>query len=171
VLRELFVYRDQRARSENRPVFRVISNKALLAMSESRPSNPRDLQQIKGISPRMVKKYGRGLLAAIRRGETQPLAWRDRPRQSRRDDSENHARPSPEAQVRFDALRAWRNTTADARGVAPDIVLSNQVLWNIANHDPRSYDDLTGDNILADWQIKEFGRDLLAVLRRARATR
>jgi ribonuclease D len=171
VLRELYTYRDQRARAENRPVFRVISNKALLMMSESRPANYRELQQIHGISPRMVKQYGRGLLTAIRRGEAQPLAWRDRPRPAQRADSNDHGRLSPDAQARFDALRTWRNAAAEARGVAPDIVLSNHVLWDVANRNPRNYEDLTDDNLLADWQVKEFGNDLLAVLRRVRTTR
>ncbi|MBN1658923.1 MAG: HRDC domain-containing protein [Anaerolineae bacterium] len=171
VLRELYTYRDQRARAENRPVFRVISNKALLMMSERRPANYRELQQISGISPRMVKKYGRALLTAIRRGEAQPLAWRDRPCLPRRDELNDHIRPSPNAQARFEALRTWRNATAQARGVAPDIVLSNHVLWDVANRNPRNYQDLTDDNLLADWQVKEFGDDLLAILRRVRATR
>jgi ribonuclease D len=171
VLRELYIYREQRARAENRPVFRVISNKALLMMSERRPADFRELQQIQGISPRMVKKYGRALLAAIRRGESQPLPWRDRPRPPRNANSNDHGRPSPDAQARFDALRTWRNATAEERGVAPDIVLSNHVLWDVANRNPRSFQDLTDDNLLADWQAKEFGYDLLAVLRGVRTKR
>ena len=50
--------------------------------------------------------------------------------------------------------------------MAPDIVMSNHVLWDVANRNPGSYAELGGDGLLADWQVREFGQDLLAVLQR-----
>jgi ribonuclease D len=170
VLRELFILRDQWARAENRPVFRVISNKALVSIAGRRPRSRRELQQIKGVSPRMAKRYGRGLLKAIARGEDQPLSWRHRPRPSNGSSSGHNGRLSPEAQARFDALRLWRNAAAEARGVAPDIILTNQILWEVAHQNPRSREDLSRDGVLAKWQREEFGDDLLAVLRKVRAS-
>jgi ribonuclease D len=164
VLRELYLFRDKRARSENRPPFRVISNQALLALSAQRPQAYADLQRIKGVSPRMAGRYGRGMLAAISKGATQPLAWADRVHPNNLSNGKPNGRPSAACQARFEALRAWRNAAAEARGVEPDIVLTNQTLWGVAHRNPRRKADLTGDDLLASWQVDEFGDDLLAVV-------
>jgi ribonuclease D len=169
VLRELYLYREQRAEAENRPPFRVISNKALVCVSERRPQGRRELQEIKGVSGRMVKRYGHGLLAAIRRGEKNPLSWDDRPRPE--NGSKHNGRPSAACHARFEALRSWRNVTAESRGVEPDIILTNQILWAIAHKNPRSRADLDGGDLLARWQVDEFGDDVLAVVKRARSSR
>jgi ribonuclease D len=168
VLRQLCVFRDQRARAENRPPFKIISNQALLALSERRPQKLRDLHRVRGISQRMVGRYGRGLLSAIRRGSSQPLTWAERVRPNNDSSGETNGRPSAACQARFEALRAWRNASAESRGVEPDIVLTNQTLWAVAYRNPRCHADLAGDGLLARWQVDEFGDDLLRVVRRAR---
>lgn len=163
VLHELYLYRDQHARSENRPPFKVLSNRTLVALSEMRPTSLWGLQAVPGLSRRLINRYGRGLLAAMQRGAGHPLSWNERPR------PDNGAafpdRPSPRCQDRFEALRAWRNATAQARGVEPDIVLTNQTLWAIAHRNPGSHADLIRDGLLAPWQADEFGEALLAVLK------
>jgi ribonuclease D len=168
VLRELYLYRDQHARSENRPPFKVISNKALIGLAELRPQSSANLHLVKGISHRMVNRYGRGLLATIQRGLEHPLSWNERPRHTNSTGPAANGRPSAATQARFEALRAWRNATAEARGVEPDIVLNNQTLWAIAHRNPKNHADLTRDDLLAHWQAEEFGLDLLAVVRRTR---
>jgi ribonuclease D len=165
VLRELNLFRDQRARTENRPPFRVISNQALLALSVQRPQSLAELPQIKGISRRMAGRYGRGLLAAISQGTERPLAWQDRVRPNNASTSRPNGRPTAACQARFEALRAWRNEAAEERGVEPDIVLTNQTLWGVAYRNPRRRTDLSHDDLLARWQVDEFGDDLLAVVR------
>jgi ribonuclease D len=164
VLRELYLFRDQRARAENRPPFKVLTNKVLLSLSECRPGDQQALRQVRGISRRMVGRYGRGLLAAIRRGQGQPLAWHERPRPADNVSQSAIGRPSPACQARYEALRNWRNATAETRGVEPDIVLTNQTLWAVARLDPRCRADLDRESLLARWQVEEFGDDLLAVL-------
>jgi ribonuclease D len=168
VLRQLCVFRDQRARAENRPPFKVISNQALLGLSERRPQKLRDLHRVRGVSRRMVSRYGRGLLAAIRRGASQPLSWAERVRPSNDSSGETNGRPSAACHARFEALRAWRNARAKARGVEPDLVLTNQMLWAVAHRNPCCHADLADDGLLARWQVDEFGDDLLKVVRRGR---
>ncbi|MFN2243581.1 MAG: HRDC domain-containing protein [Anaerolineae bacterium] len=47
-------------------------------------------------------------------------------------------------------------------------MLTNSTLWAVACRNPRRRDDLSGDDLLAPWQIHDFGDDLLAVIRRTR---
>lgn len=166
VLKELYLLRDRRARAENRPPFRVISNQAILAISEQRPQSLRGLRQVKGISPRMAGRYGQELLSAIQQGARHPLAWSKRARPNPNPGKPN-GRPSAACQARFEALRAWRNTAAASKRVEPDMVLTNQVLWDVASHNPRCRDDLGRIDALARWQAEEFGDDLLRVVQGA----
>ena len=168
VLRELYLLRERLARSENRPPFRVISNQALLGLSVQRPQNRRGLVQVKGVSQRMVGRYGRGLLDAVHQGEGQPLRWEDRVRPTNDSHRKSNGRPSAACQARFEALRAWRNVAAEERGVEPDIVLTNNTLWAVACQNATSRAELLADDILARWQVNEFGNDLLEVMRKTR---
>jgi len=167
VLRQLYLFRDRTARAENRPPFKVFSNKLLLDLSERRPRNMKALSQVKGIAGWRRRKYGPGLLEAIQRGARRPLAWEERPHNNHsRGPSRPNGRPSRRCQARFEALRAWRNAKAEARGVEPDIVFTNHTLWAVAERNPRTQADLARDDMLAPWQIDEYGADLLQVLRR-----
>ena len=168
VLRQLYLYREDRARSENRPPFKVFSNRTMVELSERQPQDSKELVEIKGVSQRMVRKYGRGMLAAIRRGSAESLAWSERPRPVNGSNGGSGGRPSAASQARFDALRTWRNTTASTRGVEPDIVLTNQALWSVAMNNPSTPADLASDGLLAPWQVEEFGSDLLAVIKKSR---
>lgn len=165
VLREIYLWREECAEAENRPPFKVLSKRALLALSERRPPDMQGLRQIKGVPSWFVRKYGQGVLAAIQRGMSQPLSWDDHPRPNNGHNRGTNGRPSAQCQLRFQVLRAWRNATAEARGVEPDMVLTNQVLWAVAERNPRNRADLTGDGVLARWQVDEFGSELLAVVR------
>ena len=164
VLRELYLYRDQRARARNRPPFKIFSNRLLLTLSERRPRTLHELRRAPGVSRYIAGRYGRGLLAAIRRGMGHPLTWEDRPPPSHHAPGRSNGRPSAACQARFDALRAWRNAAAQAKGVEPDIILTNQTLWAIAHRNPRCRADLAANDLLAPWQIDEFGEQILQVL-------
>ncbi len=164
VLRELYLYRDQRARAENRPPFKVLGNKVMVTISDLRPQTRNEILAINGVSSRILGRYGKGLQRAIRRGEQKPLAWAERPRTNSNSPHKSNGRPSAACQSRFEALRAWRNRTADSRGVEPDIVMTNQTLWNVAHRNPRQRADLTNNGLLAPWQVEDFGTDILTVL-------
>ena len=167
VLRELYLYRDQQARAQNRPPFKVLSNRILVTLSEERPATMQEMQRIKGISHRIAGRYGKGILAAIRQGAGQPLAWQERPRSNGSSNRRPNGRPSAACQARFDALRSWRNATAEARGVEPDIVMTNQTLWAVAERNPRRIEQLSRNDDLARWQLDEYGHDLLRVIQNA----
>ncbi len=168
VLRQLYLYREERARLENRPPFRVISNRSLVSLAQVRPPNRRELPRVKGISEGMARRYGQGLLNAIQRGKEHPLSWSERPRAGNNHAARPNGRPTPAAHARFEALRHWRNAKAEERGVEPDIVLNNQTLWAIALVNPRNRHELSGEGLLAGWQVDEYGDDHLEVVAKAR---
>lgn len=168
VLRQLYLLRDKRARSENRPPFRVLTNRTLLALSDSRPRDLSALRHVRGISGGVARRYGTSLLAAIRRGVERPLSWEQRPRGHDRASKHTNGRPTAACRSRFEALRSWRNETAEERGVEPDLVLTNRTLWAVACRNPTRQSDLSSDGLLAPWQVDAFGTDVLEVVQKAR---
>ena len=137
VLRELYLFRDQRAQAENRPPFKSPHQQGPVGPERAAaPQHQGSLRQVKGIS-RLAgsKAMDAGCWPPSARGWNSPGLGRAAPDpQPRRPQPDG--RPSAACQARFEALRSWRNATAEARGVEPDIVLTNQILWAVAQRNP-----------------------------------
>jgi ribonuclease D len=157
VLRELYLYRDQQARHRNRPPFKIFSNAAMVRVSQNRPLDRAELARIKGMSDYVVRRYGNGILRAVTRG------LRARPPQRPR--SSNNHRPDEATLARLEALKAWRKARAKKRGVDPDVVLSNATLMALARRYPRTEDELVTVPGLGDWKRREYGTEIIQVLR------
>jgi ribonuclease D len=153
VLAELCMYREDRARSANQPPFRILSNQTLLAMAQLMPRKRSELNQVTGLSSKLIDRYGNGLLAAVERGIVGPPAYRPL-----------HQRLSEDVIWRLEALREWRKNTARELGVESDVVLPRDVLELIANRNPRSMDEMK--EVLADmpWRLEHFGNRILGAL-------
>lgn len=65
ILQRLAEWRDQQARTENRPRRWIISDAALLALARYAPLNLEQLQRIHGIEPKMIMNYGNDLIKII----------------------------------------------------------------------------------------------------------
>ena len=156
VLRELYIYRDKQARARNLPPFKVLSKAAMIRLSERRPTTIKGLRRVKGVSQIVIKRYGRGLLDAIRRGRNAPP-----PRPPARP-----RRPKNATLERYEALRRWRKHRADQRGVEASVLISNEVLFQLAKLVPTDLDALAALDLLGPWKLQAYGAELIAVLRR-----
>jgi ribonuclease D len=157
VLRQLYAFRDQYARELNRPPFKVMNDAALLRLARARPASLGSLAQVKGLSRHLLHHAGDRLLRAVAIGlESPPPLY----------PSNQGQRPDDETLARYEALRAWRKRTAEARNVEPDVVLPNSTLMALAKRAPRSATALAKVRALDDWQRRTYGDDLLDVLNR-----
>jgi ribonuclease D len=68
VARELGAWRERTAERENRPVGAVLRDPTVIELAKRTPAGRKDLAQIRGISPDVVRRRGDDILAAIRRG-------------------------------------------------------------------------------------------------------
>jgi DNA topoisomerase-3 len=50
------------------PAFRVLTNRALVAIADARPASPPELKAVKGVGPKLLKLYGATLVELCRRG-------------------------------------------------------------------------------------------------------
>ncbi len=154
VLRELYLWREQQAQESNRPLFKVLADRQLISMSRLRPTRMEDLS----LSSWQIERFGRALIRAIARGQAaRPPMPKARLRMG-------NGRPDPHVQAGFDRLRAWRAERAMQRGVAADVVLTNEVLLSVAKANPSNLSQLATLGILGPWRLQEYGEDLIRVL-------
>lgn len=156
VLRQLYILRDRYARKLNRPLFKVINDATLVRLAQARPTDLPSLAQVKGLSYHMRHHAGDRLLAAIAKGLKAPFPSYP---------NNQHNRPDDETLTRYEALRAWRNSTAKARNVEPGVILPNSTLMALAQRAPRTAKALAEVKALDDWQRRTYGEDLLRVLK------
>ncbi len=154
VLMELCKYRDQVAQTLNRPLFKVINDRTLLAIAQEAPSTLRELGRIPGMTRGQVDRHGRAILAAVQRGLKAKPIHPPRP-----------IRPSDDYLERVDALRRWRKVTAENMGVKSDVVLPRDLMMAIAMRNPEQMADLAEVMGKSPWRLEHFGEEILEVLR------
>lgn len=72
IARELVVWREQTAEAQDRPIPSVLSDAGLVEVAKRRPSEMRQLEQIRGINESTIRRRGRAILEAVERGRTRP---------------------------------------------------------------------------------------------------
>ncbi len=61
-------------------------------------------------------------------------------------------------------LKDWRNAMVTRRKVSPVVVVSNQLLKEIARAAPTNEDELREVPGIRRWQVRSYGTDLLAIV-------
>jgi ribonuclease D len=159
VLRALFLQREAWARGEHRPPFKVLSPETLIALAERQPTDLVGLSGVPGLSPRLLERYGEGLVSAVARGRTEQLP--EPPRGPR------PARPvvTAASRQRAEALRKWRAEAAEGSGLDPGVLLPQRLIDALALDPPADLDGLRAIPGLRRWRVEAFGRPILAALR------
>ena len=153
ILRELCIFRDKKARSANRPLFKIISDKSLLQIAQTAPKTIRELERVQGISNRQARWLGNGLLAAVKRGlVAQPIRPKRKPR------------PSTDYLDRVEQLRRWRQQKAKQLVVKSDVILPKDLLYVLAEKIPTNKKDLSKIMHSVPWRYKEFGEEIISLL-------
>jgi ribonuclease D len=158
ILRELYRLRDAQARKENRPPFKVLTDAAMLLLSETAPRSRRDLARVRGISEYHISRFGETILEAVSLGHAHPQHAIPHPN-SRRDTLLDNA-----ARARLDRLKEWRKNRAAARGVEPDVIAPNDSLIALARHKPKDLEEIAQVTELGKWKTQEYGGEMLNVL-------
>ena len=159
VLDELARFRDEKARNMNRPLFKVIGSRALLAVAKAKPKNRKELEKVEGLSKKLAGRYESELLDAVKRGVSKPPLHIER-----------RKRP-PQAYIdRLEALRNWRKNTAKKIGVQSDIVLPRDILEQIAGRNPGDIQSLQQEMSEIPRRFEKFGQEIMSILMKAGAS-
>jgi ribonuclease D len=154
VLLELKAYRERVARQMDRPLFKVIGDRTLLAVAETCPRSLDELRDVEGMTRGQIDRHGRGLLEAVRHGlAADPVRLR-RP-----------VRPDEQFLLRLEKLRQWRKATAQSLGIESDVVLPKDLMTALAEQHPQTEAELGQILQCTPWRLRKYGREILKVLR------
>ncbi|MCC5855435.1 MAG: ribonuclease D [Idiomarina sp.] len=157
VMAELARWRLEICRRENIALPFMLRDPVMTALAQQQPSQLSQLAQVPDIHPRVVRKYGSAILAAIERGLNIPEA--DWPKAiPRLDDHPAYKRWFKEAK----ALIAER---AEAAGVAATLLGSrkqiNEVFIWCLHTDDAVKAQVPGPELLSSWRLEVAGTELL----------
>lgn len=159
VLEELLRFRDLRARVADKPPFKVLSNETIRALAEKKPRKLQELQGIPGLPPRSAERYGRDIMKGVADGCAIPEEFL--PRFARA------GRPERDAlkDERLRKLKKWREAKSLALGIDAGFLVNNALLEVLAKEAPKDAAGLDAVPALRGWRKREFGDELLEVLR------
>ncbi len=146
------------ARQKDRPLFKVISNRALKKIAVAMPRNEKQLKQIGALSSRQLEMYSTAVMEALKNARKIPRS--QLPVYPRRC-SPRLSRHVPE---RVKRLRAWRDDKARQLELDPGLVLNRASISAIAVENPSDTEALNTIDGLARWQTDAFGKEILKSL-------
>lgn len=123
ILRELYLWREQKAQAINRPAIRVLANHLLIELARAQPESMRDMLGLRGIERGVRDAWRDELLAAVRRGLDLPSANCPRRLASQKD--------SPQDEMVFKILAAALIELGRSQNIAPTLLGSKDDLKNL----------------------------------------
>ena len=158
LLEALLQCRRDIARKKDRPLFRIISSRSLLGLAATKPTDLKQLEKAGALSPKQISMYGRQVLAAINSAIKIPS--NDLPVYPRR----KAPRIPAAAAERVKSLKQWRDRRAKELSLDPALILTKSLISTLAVQRPLKLSDLPRIKEIKQWQIREFGQNILAVL-------
>jgi len=157
-LRELVAWRESVAAQEDKALFRIIGNDALLAVSRGLPKSAPDLAKTPDLPATLARRYGAALLDAVARARAIPEA--DLPQIER----VHRAPKDPNFDGRVERLKTARNRVAQHLGIDPGVLCGRPTLEAVARAAPKDRAGLARVGELRRWQAEVLGDALLAAL-------
>lgn len=142
----LAAWRENEALRANRPRQWIVKDSAIIELAATLPSSTSELENIEGVPPGLIRRAGRGILAAIEAAQT---------------DDNDYAPPRPPGETQKALLKAMQKQVADCAddlGLAAETVASKRDLSAIIFGGDRE------SKVLSGWRRKLIGEDLLELL-------
>ncbi len=159
VLEALLQLRRRLAKNRDRPLFKIFSNKSMLALAVAQPKTLPQIERTETLSNRQVGMHGPALLKAVAGAMALPVSQlpvypRRRP-------------PRLPAGVpdRVTALKAWRDRKAAELDLDPGLVLNKTLIQAIAVARPERRKNLAAIPDIRRWRCQAFGTELLALMK------
>lgn len=156
ILRELYLLREEIAKSRDVPPFKVMQDKSMVALAQAAPESLGEMERANGVPFSITRRYGLEMLEAIERGKAARVPVPPRPEPP----------TDPVIVECYTALREWRKTRALERGVESDVIISRETLWTLAERRPKTLDEMRSIRGLGEWRLGQYGKEILAVTSR-----
>lgn len=162
VLESLLQYRRRVARKKDRPLFRIFGNRSLLELAAKKPPDLKQLEKTRALSSKQISMHGHGIIAAIQ--DAMQIEQENLPVYPRK----KSPRVPQVVAGRVKALRTWRDEQVDRLSLDPALICTKALMSTIAQQKPNKISDLSTIEEMKNWQKKEFGQDIVQVLKQVR---
>ena len=156
LLQALMLMREELAENLDRPVFKVLSDGSLVDLAKVQPHHLEELDLLPTFSAGQVRAFGRTIMFTIEEWRRHPVEVKKRPSR----------RPSDAEMHRRDLLSTWRKEEGKKMGVSSNIVLSKDLIENIAKTHPKNAAELKVLMIDYPCRYELFSTDILKVLQK-----
>ena len=161
VLEALLQYRRTIAMAKDRPLFKTIGNASLVTLVNRKPTSLKHLTASRALSTKQTKQYGRELIAAIEGAVNTPSD--QHPVYPRK----RTPRLKPMVSHRISKLKTWRDAKAASLEIDASLVLTKMLIYDIAQKNPSSIQQIKTIDYLRKWRVTEFGREILELLKQS----
>ncbi|MDL2269235.1 HRDC domain-containing protein [Desulfosarcina sp. OttesenSCG-928-A07] len=158
VLEDLLKYRRSLAMQKDRPLFKVFSNASMLKIATEMIDTPSSMVESGALSSRQVRVYGNVLSEIVRKARSMPES------QLPRYPKKPKPMLSPEVPERVRVIKAWRDDVAADLRLDPALLFNRALLTAIAIRRPADMAALEKIDGIRHWQVKTFGKAVLAAL-------
>lgn len=158
-LEALFNWRESVGEARDVPVFRVLSNEALVAMAYDPPVDLRALATMPGLGWNGARRLGPAVLEALASAQGRRVEIQTAPRLSAADRQKRQIE-----RENLEALRRWRTQRAQELDLPSERLIHRREVEEIARALPRDAQALTQVVRLNDWQREHLEASLLQVL-------
>jgi len=159
VLEALLQLRLSIAEKKDRPLVKIIGNNSIIKIVKEKPVNLRQLEKTKALSQKQIEMYGDAIVRVVKNSLMLPAA--NLPVYPRR---KAQILP-PEVPLRAKAIKCWRDSKAQELELDSAIVCNKSIINSIAIQNPVYLKDLLKIKEMKKWQKKEFGRDIVSILK------
>ena len=158
ILEALLQLRKTIAIQKDKPLFKIFQNQSILMLAKSRPSTQRQLKASNSLSPGQLEMYGKSIIETIQTAS-----------KTKKTDLPVYPKKKPRsikgaAQNRIKILRIWKDQKAEELELDPALILTKAQITALAENHPKEAKDLVKIGVLKNWQIKEFGEEILFAL-------
>jgi ribonuclease D len=158
VLEALLKLRDELARKQDRPPFKILGNIPIMEMAQKKPVSLRELKSVEGLSARRIESLGSPLLHRISQALSLPEeALPSYPYKSR-------SAYDPKVASRIRLLREWRVQRSKSLNIDSALTLTNAQIRSLADTPPQKPGDLQRIGGLRNWQKRLFGNEICELL-------
>jgi ribonuclease D len=158
VLEALLRFRDELARKQDRPPFKILGNIPIMEMAQKKPVSVRELKSFGRLSARQIESLGSSLLQRISQALSLPEevlpSYPYKPRSAY----------DPKVASRIRALREWRVQKSNGLNIDSALTLTNAQIRSLADTPPQKPIDLQRIGGLRNWQKRLFGNEICELL-------
>lgn len=159
VLEALLHVRKSVAEKKDRPLYKIISNSALMKIATRMPASPEHLETSKALSSKQFRMYGDAIVKAVKTAKKLP--GNQLPVYPKR----RAPSVSPQVPRRINAIKKWRDQKAEELEIDPSLLFNKAQLTAVSIKNPKTIQALEAIEGLKKWQVKEFGDPVLEALK------